>query len=278
MSNFKNILMKKVEAKKQGDKLNITEIPLSKLKENPYQPRIEINEKELQELANSIQEQGLIQPISVTPIKNEEGYFYIIAGHRRVEAHRILGKQTIKVNILNDINEKELASLSISENWQRKNLNIIETAIALKEYKEKFSKSYDEIAKELGKSKSLIIKMMNILNLPQEIISDIKTNQSTKDLTALSLINAIPKKVSMLTPEQIKNSQIELYKGFLENGRNWLKQKLNELYSSKEKNIYLIKNNSKYTSIKINKRLTDEATNQLKILIENFLQNLGDKI
>ena len=78
MSNFKNILMKKVEAKKQGDKLNITEIPLSKLKENPYQPRIEINEKELQELANSIQEQGLIQPISVTPIKKKKDIFILL--------------------------------------------------------------------------------------------------------------------------------------------------------------------------------------------------------
>ena len=284
-----DIMVKKMKELKEQQKNELREIPLSYLNENPYQPRIEIKPEEIRDLANSIREKGLLQPILVA--KADTGY-YIVAGHRRAEAHKWLGKDKIKARIIK-ASDEDLASLSLIENLQREDLDLIETAMALKKYKEKFEKSYEEIAKELGKSKPYVVKIVSILNLPEEIIKDIKENKSTKDINALNMLNTYAKKIAvhMRTDaekaqeigdnkefEKGKNEIIELYKGFLKYGRGWLKEeidkRLKSLNRQKAPGIKMEISKRK-TKLEINVPLTQDAIDKLKALIEEFAEEFG---
>jgi len=258
----------------------VIDIPLTSLEYNPHQPRLEIKPCQIEELANSIKSQGLLQPILITPKKDDKNRYYIVAGHRRYEAHKLLNKPTIKAYVI-ETNENSLITNAIVENLQRENLNIIENAIAIKNYKESFNKTYEEIAKELGKSKSLIIKIVNILNLPKEIIDDVKQRKNS-DIVALNMINSINKSLmNMFTKEEIETFQKELYKTFIEKGRNALKEEINAILSKTDKkniNIKLNKNklkidiNLKQLNIKnIDNSILEKA---LKLFIDN-LQELS---
>ena len=259
------------------------EIELSKLKENPYQPRIEI--KDITELANSIKEKGLLQPIVV---KKEDEEYIIIAGHRRVEAHKLLGKEKIKARVI-EANDENMASLSLIENLQRKDLDIIETAIALKHYKESFNKKLEEIGQEIGKSKGYISQILNILNLPEEILQDIKENKSTKDILALNWINSYAKKkfnrlnISANSQESDdseeikkgKNEIIEIYKGFLANGREWLKREIEKRLKPINKKTELkAEFGKRKTKLEINVPLTPKIEEKIKKMIEELTEEL----
>lgn len=277
----------------EGEDKELRKIPISSLTENPYQPRIEIKPEEIKDLADSIREKGLLQPILVA--KADTGY-YIVAGHRRVEAHKWLGKEKIKARVIK-ANKENLASISLIENLQREDLDLIETAMAFKRYKEEFNKSYEEIAKEIGKSKSWVIKILNILNLPDEITKDIKENKSTKDILALNMLNSYAKKigVNMFTDnvnpqeiedkeqfEKIKNEILELYQGFLTYGRGWLKDEIDKRLKSvnriKKPDMKLAIGKRK-TKIEINMPLTKEAEEKLKnILLEIALELKADNV
>ena len=262
-------------------KEELKEVPLFGLKENPYQPRMEIKSEEVQELANSIQENGLLQPILVARFGKE---YYIIAGHRRVEAHKLLGKENIKARIIRNVDDKTLASISLIENLQREDLDIIETAIAIKRYKEEFNKTLDEIGKELGKTKSWISRILSVLSLPQEIIDDIKNNKSTSDVNSLNLINSVSKfdKKFLLRnfcPEcqGIGDFQVWLYKNFLKNGRDWLRETIDKLKKQtkpKEVKDVEYKFTKNGATIKINKKLSDEDKQLLEELIKDLLEQV----
>jgi ParB family chromosome partitioning protein len=279
------IMVAKMKELKENKENKIREVSLSSLKENPYQPRIEIKPEEVKDLANSIREKGLLQPILVA--KADTGY-YIVAGHRRVEAHKWLGKDKIKARVIK-ADKESLASISLIENLQREDLDLIETAMALKKYKEEFSKTLEEIGKEIGKTKGYVSQILNVLNLPEEIIKDIKENKSTKDVTALNWLNSYAKKkFSTLNkpsnPQEIgkngefkkgKNEIIELYQGFLKYGREWLKdeidKRLKSLTRQKAPGIKMEVGKRK-TKIEINIPLTQEAIDKLKALIEEFAE------
>ena len=111
---------------------SIIEIPLKNLQSNPYQPRIDINIQSLNELISSIEQNGLMQPIVITPTFNDNESHIIVAGHRRYEAFKIMGKEKIQCIIMKDLHDKDLAVLSLTENLMRENLHPIENAIAIK--------------------------------------------------------------------------------------------------------------------------------------------------
>ena len=263
------------------EKLNkigkVIDIPITSLEYNPHQPRLEIKPYQIEELANSIKSQGLLQPILITPKKEDKNKYYIVAGHRRYEAHKLLNKPTIKAYVI-ETNENSLITNAIVENLQRENLNIIENAIAIKNYKETFNKTYDEIAKELGKSKSLIIKIVNILNLPNEIINDVKQRKNS-DIVALNMINSVNKSlVNMFTKEEIETFQKELYKTFTGKGRNALKEEINNILNKKSKqdnvNIKLNKN-----KLKIDIDLKQLNINNIdNYILEKALKSFIDKL
>ena len=167
----------------------IINVDLHKLVTNPYQPRINIDEKSLEELISSIEQNGLLQPIVITEEKND--FFTIIAGHRRFEAFKIIGKNTIKATIMKDITDKDLAILSLTENLVRENLHPIENAIAIKNIlNNNIVESQNKLAVYVGLSKGHISKLMNILKLPSSFISKIK-EENYKDINILVLLNKI---------------------------------------------------------------------------------------
>jgi len=272
-SQLKKTLLKKAK-EKAGLIEKYEEIPINRLEENPYQPRIEIKENEIKELANSIKENGLLQPILV---QKKENRYIIISGHRRVKAHQLLGKTTIKAIIITNQKNSELAKKAIIENLQRKDLNVIETAIALKKYKEEFNKTLDEIATEIGKDKGFVSKLLNILNLPNKIIQDVKENKTTKDVRALAMLNTYlnkQKKLDMSNSSiSLEDEIFKLYQDFLKNGREWLKKEINKkLQKTKEKELIEIKNTKKEITIKINKKIDKNKLDNLKKDIEKILK------
>jgi len=260
---------KKIEEKaKELKKGKIAHISIADLEANPFQPRLEIKEKELKELMNSIKENGLLQPILVAPQSN--GKYYILAGHRRTEAVKRLGEQTIEAIIIKDKQEeKELASIAMIENIQRVQLNPIEEAILYQRMLDSgLFKSIREIGRKLGKDHGNISKKLSILKLDKKIINDIVKYNTTKDVTGLAMINAFAKNDAEL--------QWVLYQILKNEGRESLKQKIKELKNSTKENHIKpleIKKSKKSIQIKINGNfLNDEDLKFIEEIISKILK------
>ncbi len=146
-------------------KEEIVKVPLKELRSNPYQPRKNFNEETLNELAASIKEHGVFQPIIVK--KSIKGY-EIIAGERRVKASLLAGLEEIPA-IVRDFTDSEMMEIALLENLQRENLSALEEAIAYKKLLENLSLTQDALAKRLGKSRSHITNMLGLLNLPESV-------------------------------------------------------------------------------------------------------------
>ncbi len=156
-------------------KEEITMIKLNELRSNPYQPRKKFDQEALTELANSIKEHGVFQPIIVK--KSIKGY-EIIAGERRVKASILAGKEEIPA-IIRDFNDTQMMEIALLENLQREDLTAIEEAKAYKKLQETLSLNQEELSKRLGKSRSHITNMLGLLNLPENIQNDISDKKIT---------------------------------------------------------------------------------------------------
>ncbi len=154
------------DSEKIDDKKNIS---ISSLVRNKYQPRKKFDEVSLEELTNSIRENGIIQPIIVRPSSDEENKFEIIAGERRWQAAQYAGLHEVPVVVINVDNLKSL-ELAIVENVQRKDLNPIEEAEGYKRLIDEFRYDQEKVSKFIGKSRAHISNCLRLLNLPQEII------------------------------------------------------------------------------------------------------------
>jgi ParB family chromosome partitioning protein len=149
------------ELEKSGDR--VEEILVDTITPNPFQPRKNFDEKALQELSESVKEHGLLQPIIV--IEKENGYL-LIAGERRLRAHKLAKISTIKAIIASvDIDEIKLRELSLLENIQREDLNSIELANSYAELIEVHKITHDELSNIVHKSRSQITNTMRLLNL-----------------------------------------------------------------------------------------------------------------
>ena len=146
-------------------KEEIVEIPLEELRSNPYQPRVVFDEDALNELAASIKEHGVFQPIIVK--KSIKGY-EIIAGERRVKASKLAGKKEIPA-IIRNFDDTQMMEIALLENLQREDLNAIEESAAYKKLQETLALTQEELATRLGKSRSHITNMIGLLSLPQDI-------------------------------------------------------------------------------------------------------------
>ncbi len=133
---------------------------------NPHQPRVRFSESRLAELADSITEHGVIQPLIVTSVGG--GNYELIAGERRLEAAKIAGLEKVPV-IVKDVNDQKKAEWALVENVQRHDLNAMEEARAYKKMQENFGMTQEDIAVRVGKSRSTIANSLRLLNLPIEI-------------------------------------------------------------------------------------------------------------
>ena len=161
--NFDTIENSIIEEAKTNDQ--IIEINLSELRANPYQPRKNFDEEALNELASSIKEHGVFQPIIVK--KSIKGY-EIIAGERRFRASKLAGMQTIPA-IVKDFSDEEMMQIALLENLQRENLTSIEEAKAYKSIIESMNITQDELAKKVGKSRSHVTNILGLLKLPASV-------------------------------------------------------------------------------------------------------------
>ncbi|MFC5529585.1 ParB/RepB/Spo0J family partition protein [Cohnella yongneupensis] len=148
---------------KEDDK--IVEIPLSQLRANPYQPRKTFDEDAIKDLAESIREHGVIQPIVVRQALR--GY-EIIAGERRFRASQLLGNPTIPA-VVRAYNDQQVMEIALIENVQREDLNAIEVAVAYQAIMNQFTLTQEELSLKVGKSRSHIANFLRLLSLPEEI-------------------------------------------------------------------------------------------------------------
>ncbi len=200
----------KVSHAKSIDGETFLELNVEDIENNPMQPRLQISDDELSDLARSIKLHGLIQPIAV--ISTGNGKYILKAGQRRWLAHKQLGLKTIKAIVQEETiipkkeSEKALFEIAVLENTQRDNLVPLELALALRNALDKnLYRNLDELALALSKSKSYVSKILKVLSLEQEIIDDLSKNKSTNDIEALYEIQKI----------NDKKEQIEAYFDFI---------------------------------------------------------------
>ena len=145
--------------------------PIYKISPNPYQPRQEMDDERLQELAESIRTRGIIQPLVVR--QGEDGY-ELIAGERRLRAAGIAGLDLVPV-VVRDAEPEDRLELALIENIQRQNLNPIEEAAAYRQLAEEFSLTQEEIAVKVGKERSTVANALRLLQLPEYAQNDIRS-------------------------------------------------------------------------------------------------------
>lgn len=146
----------------------LKQINVTQLKRGTYQPRRFIDEQDLQELAASIKKHGVMQPIVIRPIDDEEFAYEIIAGERRWRAAQIAGLAEIPA-IVRDLTDQVAIALALIENIQRQDLNPIDQALALQRFHEEFGLSHQEIADTVGKARTTVSNLLRLLSLEEEI-------------------------------------------------------------------------------------------------------------
>ena len=187
---------KPLEKRQETSKSNM--ISISDLTRNPYQPRQNFKEEKLEELANSIRKNGIIQPIAVRLNKNETGKYEIVAGERRWLAAQKAGLHEIPVTIL-DLSDVESLEVAIVENIQRDDLNPIEEAKGYKRLNEEFKYDHESISKLMSKSRSHISNTLRLLTLPSDVISMLEegtlTSGQARPLIGISNASSIAEEI-----------------------------------------------------------------------------------
>ena len=151
----------------------IVQIKITDIRSNPYQPRKIFDEEALNELASSIKEHGIVQPIIVK--KSIKGY-ELVAGERRTKAAKIAGLETVPA-IVKDFDDEEMMEIALIENIQRENLNPIEEAMAYDSILRSSNITQDELAKKFGKSRSYITNSLGLLRLPDDTKKYVEDNK-----------------------------------------------------------------------------------------------------
>lgn len=156
------------ESVKAGEqpRQGLVNLKVDKIKSNPYQPRTKVNEEKLSELAASIKEKGIIQPVVVRQVGEE---FELVAGERRLLAAKKLRWEEIPAVIAGKLSKEDMLELSLIENLQREDLNPIDTARGYKRLLEECLLTQAEVAQRIGKDRSSVANTLRVLNLPDEV-------------------------------------------------------------------------------------------------------------
>ncbi|MUI59737.1 ParB/RepB/Spo0J family partition protein [Pseudomonas aeruginosa] len=150
----------------QADRRELQQIPLDLMQRGKYQPRRDMDPQALEELAQSIKAQGVMQPIVVRPIAN--GRYEIIAGERRWRASQQAGLEKIPA-LVRDVPDETAIAMALIENIQREDLNPIEEAAALQRLQQEFQLTQQQVAEAVGKSRATITNLLRLIGLPEEI-------------------------------------------------------------------------------------------------------------
>ena len=173
-------------------------VSISDLSRNPYQPRQNFSEEKLEELANSIKKNGIIQPIAVRPNKSKNGKYEIVAGERRWIAAQRAGLHEIPVRVL-DLSDVESLEVAIVENIQRDDLNPIEEARGYKRLSEEFKYDHESISKLMSKSRSHVSNTLRLLTLPSDVLAMLEegtlTSGQARPLIGISNASSIAEEI-----------------------------------------------------------------------------------
>ena len=158
------------------DNDNLKTLKITEVEPNRDQPRKQFNQESLEELAESIKEYGIIQPIVVT---KQEGYYGIVAGERRWRAAKIAGLEEIPA-IIRDNDEQKNREIALIENIQREDLNPYEKALGIRNLMDKYGLTQEEVSKRIGKSRSAVSNTVRILNLAPDVLEFVKQGKLTE--------------------------------------------------------------------------------------------------
>lgn len=154
-------------------KRQVLDLPIANISPNPYQPRREFDSKELEDLAQSIAQVGILQPLSVRRVS---GGWELIAGERRLRAAELAGLSCVPCLPV-EADDDASALLALVENLQRKDLDVWEEAAALRQLIDRHHLSQEEAAKRVGKSQSAVANKLRLLKLPRDVIDSLRANQ-----------------------------------------------------------------------------------------------------
>jgi len=145
---------------------DLHEVDISRIVPNPFQPRREFSQEEIGELAESIREKGLLQPVL---LRHHQGNYQLIAGERRFRAFTQLGRKAIPAQVRDQVSDRDMMELALIENIQRVQLGPIEEAIAYDRLSQEVGVTHDEIARKVGKSRAAVSNAMRLLKLEPEV-------------------------------------------------------------------------------------------------------------
>ena len=224
-----------VEIVTDNDK--IVEIALDEIKKNPYQPRTYFNEEKLNELKESIEKNGLLQPIIVK--KAVKGY-YIIAGERRYRAFELLGRKEIPA-IIKEMTDEEMMVFAVLENLQREDLSALEESESYKNLMDKMSLTQEELAKKLGKSRPYIANSLRLLKLPVEIKNKLEqgviSTAHARTLLALKTKKAMEDVCILVIERKMSVRELEEYVAKLLKPKEVKKTKAKDIFIEEQENI-----------------------------------------
>lgn len=223
------------EINEEIDKREITQIKLNNIRPNKNQPRKEFDEERIKSLSNSIKSLGVLQPIVLKPIEDDN--YMIIAGERRYRASVMAGKEDIPA-VIRDIPIKEIMEIALIENLQREDLNAIEEALAFKSLIENYKVTQEELSELVGRSRPHITNTIRLLNLDEKVIRMIENSKITPGHgKALLRIENKEKQLEIanrIVEENLSVREVEeIAKKIIENNEVEKKNK-------KEKDIYII--------------------------------------
>ena len=208
------------EVRTQGSS-NLNEIEISNIEPNPNQPRREFDQEALQELANSISEVGIIQPITLRQMEN--GKYQIIAGERRWRASQLAGLTTIPAYI-RTVEDEGVMEMALVENIQREDLNAIEVALAYQHLAETTGMTHEKISKRVGKSRAAVTNFLRLLKLPAQVQMALKNHEidmgHARALLAIDSPSAQIKLFKEIQKQQYSVRKVEEMVQALKNGED----------------------------------------------------------
>jgi ParB family chromosome partitioning protein len=199
------------EIKSSHNKNDFRKLPIDIIRPGKYQPRKDMDEDALEELSKSIKSQGIIQPILVRSVDNDQ--YEIVAGERRWRAAQMAGLQDVPA-VIRDMSDETAVALSLIENIQREDLNVVEEAIALQRLIDEFAMTHQEVADAIGKSRVTVTNILRLLGLRAEV----KTMLQHGDLEmgharALLTLNH---NLQLEIAQQVVNKELPVFKKILQ--------------------------------------------------------------
>ena len=240
----------------EKNKEEVEKITIDDITVNPYQPRVTFDSVEITELANSIKNYGVIQPLVV----REKGQkFELIAGERRLRACKSLGMDKVPV-VIRNINDLEMAEIALVENLQRKDLSFLEEARAYQQLIDKFSLTQQELADKIGKGQSTIANKLRLLTLPTDVCKQIDLKYIS-ERHARALLKLKDKSSQLSVIEKIKEKELNV-----KETEKLIDNLINE--KSKEGNVYTVYKDLRIFINTLNNSINEMKKAGLKVQVE----------